>query len=249
MKTIKICAIVGTLHKNSNTVYFVNKFIEMIKDNFSLKVYANVYTLSMYEVKECLGCLKCMKLGKCIQKDDMEKLQREMIDADIVIWGTPVYMDGISGVLKNFIDRLHMWSKILPMRGKYGIILSTSSHKIANTFVQDYLIWIQCIVGLMNIGAYNIYVDFPAQLYSDSADRIIEKYVQETRENMKSKIKHLQLEERYFKNLKKIFLSLEERKVDDKILQYWKNTGILYCESFQECVEKSQNCKIAFKDI
>lgn len=243
MNIIKICAIVGTLHKNSNTVYFTTKFIEILKEKIKSEVIVNVYCLSKYDLKVCEGCLACLKLGKCVQNDDMEILKKAMLDADIIIWATPVYMDSISGVLKNFIDRLHLWTKIIPLRSKYGIVLSTSSHKITKEFVQDYLNWIQCTLGLMNIGTYNICVDIPAQLYSEKVDNIIDKYVQKTGENMKEKIKNLQLEERNFKNLKKVLIALEESGINSIILQYWKDTGLLYCDSFLDCIENTKKQK------
>jgi multimeric flavodoxin WrbA len=44
--------------------------------------------------------------GKCIQKDDMEMLLPKLARADIWVFATPVYFDGISGAMKNVIERM-----------------------------------------------------------------------------------------------------------------------------------------------
>ena len=56
----------------------------------------------------CTGCLTCWikTPGKCIQKDDMAELIEKLKGADLMILATPVYVDGMTGQCKHFIDRL-----------------------------------------------------------------------------------------------------------------------------------------------
>ena len=56
----------------------------------------------------CTGCLTCWikTPGKCYQKDDMAKLLQEIKRTNLMILATPVYVDGMTGLCKNFIDRL-----------------------------------------------------------------------------------------------------------------------------------------------
>jgi multimeric flavodoxin WrbA len=60
------------------------------------------------KIKHCLGCIACWVKtpGKCIQKDDMEELIEKFMGADISIFATPIHIDNLSGILKNFLDRL-----------------------------------------------------------------------------------------------------------------------------------------------
>ena len=60
------------------------------------------------EIKHCLGCVDCWikTPGKCIQKDDMEELIEKFMGSDISVFATPVHIDNVSGIMKNFIDRL-----------------------------------------------------------------------------------------------------------------------------------------------
>lgn len=59
------------------------------------------------EINHCRGCFSCWsKSGKCVITDDMEELLRKYIDSDIVVFATPVYVDNVTGITKQFIDRL-----------------------------------------------------------------------------------------------------------------------------------------------
>ncbi len=58
-------------------------------------------------IKPCQGDLNCWTKhpGKCFQKDDMQMLLPKFSEADIWVFGTPVYTDGVSGPLKMLMDR------------------------------------------------------------------------------------------------------------------------------------------------
>lgn len=67
----------------------------------------NVF-LSELKIKHCLGCFACWSSKKnreCIIKDDMQLIIEKYLQADIIIYGTPLYSDNISSLLKTFIDR------------------------------------------------------------------------------------------------------------------------------------------------
>lgn len=59
-------------------------------------------------IKGCTGCFGCWVRtpGKCFIKDDMEKLLEKAVTSDIVIFATPLYVDNVTGLMKNFMDRL-----------------------------------------------------------------------------------------------------------------------------------------------
>jgi multimeric flavodoxin WrbA len=60
------------------------------------------------EIKHCLGCFKCWTAtpGKCVIKDDMEGILPKFALSDIIVFATPLYVDNVSGIMKNFMDRL-----------------------------------------------------------------------------------------------------------------------------------------------
>ena len=60
------------------------------------------------KVKPCTGCFNCWlkTLGVCSHKDDMSWLLPKMRDADVIVYATPVYSYGMTGQMKNLIDRM-----------------------------------------------------------------------------------------------------------------------------------------------
>ena len=64
--------------------------------------------LAEKDLKPCLGCFKCWTRddGKCPVKDDITELVERIPEFNLMIFATPLYVDGMSGLLKNFIDRL-----------------------------------------------------------------------------------------------------------------------------------------------
>jgi multimeric flavodoxin WrbA len=56
-----------------------------------------------------------------------------MADADIIIFATPVYLFGISGLMKIFIDRLHSTGDVNDLRvSKSGLIFHHINHNICS---------------------------------------------------------------------------------------------------------------------
>jgi multimeric flavodoxin WrbA len=67
-----------------------------------------LYYTRKLKIKPCSGDLHCwfQKPGICIHKDDMQSLYPKLREADVWVLATPVYFDGVSGTMKNLMDRL-----------------------------------------------------------------------------------------------------------------------------------------------
>jgi multimeric flavodoxin WrbA len=65
------------------------------------------YTLSEKNIQHCKGCFHCwyVEKNKCILDDDMKDAMSYFDDVDVIILGTPLYFDNVSGMLKVFLDR------------------------------------------------------------------------------------------------------------------------------------------------
>lgn len=57
-------------------------------------------------IRGCIGCGSCYKTGVCIHDDIVNKVAPQLIAADGLVFGTPVYYANMSGQLKSFMDRL-----------------------------------------------------------------------------------------------------------------------------------------------
>jgi len=60
------------------------------------------------DIGYCSGCYSCWTKtpGLCVHKDDMRAIISEMKGANYLIFGTPLFLNNISGTLKVFFDRL-----------------------------------------------------------------------------------------------------------------------------------------------
>ncbi|MFQ5842883.1 MAG: flavodoxin family protein [Thermodesulfobacteriota bacterium] len=67
-----------------------------------------VVFLQEKRIGECIGCFTCWikTPGTCVQKDDMAELVEKLKRTDLMILATPVYVDGMTGQCKHFLDRL-----------------------------------------------------------------------------------------------------------------------------------------------
>lgn len=67
---------------------------------------AKIINLREHKLDYCIGCYACKTLGECFRKDDGNALAKMLLDADVIVFATPVYFYSMSGQLKVFIDRL-----------------------------------------------------------------------------------------------------------------------------------------------
>lgn len=62
--------------------------------------------LNEKDINYCIGCYACHKTGTCFRKDDMTELYDKVLNANVIVFATPVYFYTMSAQLKTFIDRL-----------------------------------------------------------------------------------------------------------------------------------------------
>jgi len=67
----------------------------------------NVF-LAEQNITPCIGCYACWTAspGKCVYDDDMTGLLDRFLSSDAVVIASPVYVDNVTGMMKNFMDRL-----------------------------------------------------------------------------------------------------------------------------------------------
>ncbi len=79
------------------------------------------------DIRPCLGCRTCFDRGEdhCPLKDDIPAIKAKMVAADAVLLASPVYMDDVSGLVKNWIDRLAYVSHRPAFGGKAAYPIAT----------------------------------------------------------------------------------------------------------------------------
>jgi multimeric flavodoxin WrbA len=61
--------------------------------------------LSKKKISGCLDCQKCNETGICVIKDDMQKIQQKVLEADTIIHSAPVYFWAMTSQMKAYLDR------------------------------------------------------------------------------------------------------------------------------------------------
>ncbi|WP_229391874.1 flavodoxin family protein [Methanosarcina sp. DH2] len=100
---IKVLGLVGSPKVDGNTSKLVNAFLEGAAEKGAETV---IYNLASLDIKGCDACGRCQEHGCCVIDDDMQKLYREIQEADAVVLGSPVYMWQMTAQTKLLIDRM-----------------------------------------------------------------------------------------------------------------------------------------------
>lgn len=97
---MKIIAISGS-SRDKSTNYMLRKVLESIEGNHQKEL----ILLKDKNISPCKNCKGCHKTFQCVAGDDMQEIYQKLIEADVVLLGSPTYFDNVSGIMKNFMDR------------------------------------------------------------------------------------------------------------------------------------------------
>lgn len=92
------------LISGSNRIGNTNYILKMINENIEN---SELILLKEKNIEYCKGCLACHNIEYCVLDDDINEIISKIIDSDLIIFGVPNYFDNVSGLFKNFMDRLH----------------------------------------------------------------------------------------------------------------------------------------------
>ncbi len=104
----KVLAINGSPRGvKGNTQILLDAFLKgMVKGEKELEL-KTLITHDL-EINHCKGCFTCWNVtpGKCIWEDDMPRILQDYLEADVIIYVTPLYCYGMTASLKKLIERL-----------------------------------------------------------------------------------------------------------------------------------------------
>lgn len=225
--------------QKSNTEILFDLFVSRLES--SLKETINVVQMKPIDIqlRNCVGCEKCFNNGFCPLDaiDSFNSIKDEMLSADLIVLGSPVYGGAVSGDMKSFIDRLSYWCHLMPLVGKYGIpIVTASANHVLETTA--YLTTILETYGLCVPCAIPCTVDVPPML---SNSHFIDQTLMEYAEKIASYYQTGTLtsspsQENYFENLKRMYSDLFQ--VEHVEVSFWREHGYLNCDSFAELQAK-----------
>ena len=99
---MKILVLNGSPRKG-NTLTAINSFVKGVSCEHEVEV-VDTYKL---DVSPCTGCRACQCYKGCVAKDDSNMIVDKIVDADLLVFATPVYWWGITAQLKMVIDKCY----------------------------------------------------------------------------------------------------------------------------------------------
>lgn len=107
---MKIYAINGSPRKKWNTAEILENILQGAAAEVP-GIERETVNLYDYDYKGCHSCFECKRLGgpsygKCAIKDGIYPVMRNVLEADMVVFGSPIYFSDITGMMRCFLERL-----------------------------------------------------------------------------------------------------------------------------------------------
>ena len=99
----KVLLLNGSPHANGCTAAAL---AEMIKVFDAEGIETELVQVGMKNIRGCIACGKCEKLGKCVFDDLVNEVALKLAEADGLVVGSPVYYGSPNGTVIAFMDRL-----------------------------------------------------------------------------------------------------------------------------------------------
>ena len=90
---MKIVILQGSPNKKGST--------NILAENFSQGAKAAGHSVIRFDltdmdIRPCTGCVTCGYEGPCVLRDDNQKIREAVLDADMIVFATPLYYYGMS---------------------------------------------------------------------------------------------------------------------------------------------------------
>ena len=103
---MKILILNGSPRLNGNTRTALKEISKGIQSNIP-SAEVELLDVTKHKLSGCTNCNSCKENGgNCISPDDSKEIVQKISDANVVVFGTPVYYWGITAQLKMVIDKL-----------------------------------------------------------------------------------------------------------------------------------------------
>ncbi|MBN2830429.1 MAG: flavodoxin family protein [Candidatus Cloacimonetes bacterium] len=158
---MKILAFNGSPRVNGNTASMIKVILEEAVKNGHETELINIYDLNL---KGCLACRACKngKIEYCVVQDGLHDVYPRIVEADVLIFGSPIYIGHITGPMKILVDRFYTFGRqdytVRDLPGKRFInVITSGAGKETYPEVMEYLnSWMSKFFRMENIGSLQI---------------------------------------------------------------------------------------------
>lgn len=104
---MKVIAVNGSPRRNRNTATLLQKALDGAKS-----IGAETELIHLYDLQftGCASCFACKRkgskfIGHCAMKDDLSDCLEKVLKCDVLLLGSPVYFDNLTGEMLCFLER------------------------------------------------------------------------------------------------------------------------------------------------
>lgn len=139
----KVLMITSSLRANSNSDGLAEAFARGAQEAGNV---VEIVSLKGKNIGFCKGCLVCQKTQECVIRDDAAQIAKKVLNADVLVFATPVYYYGMSGQLKTLLDRCNpLFSSSYAFREIYLLAAAAEDEKDTVTgTVTGIRGWVDC---------------------------------------------------------------------------------------------------------
>lgn len=107
---MKMLAINGSPRKKWNTAEILQNMIDGARET-EPSLNCELINLYEYDYKGCISCFECKRIGgksygKCAVKDGIWPVLEKSLEADVLVFGTPIYFSDVTGMMRSYWERL-----------------------------------------------------------------------------------------------------------------------------------------------
>ena len=181
---MRMLALVGSYRKKGNTariVQMIEARMHALATQHATPLEFETLFLGDMDIRPCRGCRACFDHGEdaCPLKDDIPLIRAKMDAADGLLLASPVYVDDVSGLVKNWMDRLAYLCHRPTLGGKCAYPLamvggSATGHTL-RTMNAALLTWGYHLVGQMGLKMGALASAENLSRYQPAADKVADK--------------------------------------------------------------------------
>ncbi|WP_067139624.1 flavodoxin family protein [Oceanivirga salmonicida] len=224
----KILFILGSRNPKSKSLIFSKELSEIL-ENSNMKT--EIITPTEFNLLPVInGEMFLTGIDNCdnIENDNGNLIKRKLLEADFIIFSSPVYAHAVSSDMKLLIERISHWFHIFRLLGKRSIsIVSTSNNGFIE--VQEYLKYVMESLGMQVLESVVLLDDNTFNNISprDIFNIIVDSFSQEYRPIVSKTT------EKQFLYYKSVFLRASKDLAEPK---YWKQNGMFKYRTLQDYV-------------
>lgn len=123
----------GSPRKIGTGAKVVREIEKKLKEKGNIEL--EVLHLADLDLRPCQGCFNCIRFGedRCPLKDDRVKIEQRIEAADGLISVSPGYVQNVSGLMKNFMDRMAYTNHRPRFFGKKTLIVANGGAGLDKT--------------------------------------------------------------------------------------------------------------------